>query len=84
MSLLTTDVEFKEVTNLHSHSSTYMGPPLWPGFCSIEREFDPHLSRQSGFPGSSDSIESACNVGDLALVPELGRSPGKGNGNPLQ
>ena len=28
--------------------------------------------------------ESACNVGDLGLIPELGRSPGEGNGNPLQ
>ena len=30
------------------------------------------------------SKESACNVGDLGLIPELGRSPGEGNGNPLQ
>ena len=28
--------------------------------------------------------ESACNVGDLGLIPGLGRSPGEGNGNPLQ
>ena len=28
--------------------------------------------------------ESACNAGDLGLIPGLGRSPGKGNGNPLQ
>ena len=27
---------------------------------------------------------SACNVGDLGLIPELGRSPGEGNGYPLQ
>ena len=32
----------------------------------------------------SDSKEYACNVGDLALVPGSGRSPGEGNGNPLQ
>ena len=37
-----------------------------------------------GFPGGSDGKESACNVGDPGLIPELGRSPGKGNGNPLQ
>ena len=37
-----------------------------------------------GFPGGSDGKESACNVGDLGLIPELGRSPGEGNGNPLQ
>ena len=37
-----------------------------------------------GFPGGSDSEESACNAGDLGSIPELGRSPEEGNGNPLQ
>jgi len=37
-----------------------------------------------GFPGSSDSKESACNLGDLGSIPGLGRSPGAGHGNPLQ
>ena len=36
------------------------------------------------FPGGSDGNASACNAGDLGLVPGLGRSPGEGNGNPLQ
>ena len=36
------------------------------------------------FPGSSDSEESACNAGDSGSIPGLGRSPGEGNGNPLQ
>ena len=35
-------------------------------------------------PGSSDSKESACNVGDLGSIPGSGRSPGEGNGNSLQ
>ena len=35
-------------------------------------------------PGGSDNEESACNVGDPCSVPESGRSPGEGNGNPLQ
>ena len=39
-------------------------------------QFDP------GFPGSSDSKESACNAGDTGLIPELGRSPEEGNGFP--
>ena len=30
------------------------------------------------FPGSSDGKESACSVGDMGLIPELGRSPGGG------
>ena len=37
-----------------------------------------------GFPGGSVSKESTCNVGDLGLIPGLGRSPGGGHGNPLQ
>ena len=36
-----------------------------------------------GFPGGSDSKESACNARDSSLIPGLGRSLGKGNGNPL-
>ena len=38
----------------------------------------------SGFPGGSDSKESACNAGDLGLIPESGRSPRERNGYPLQ
>ena len=36
------------------------------------------------FPGGSGGKESACNVGDLGLIPGLGRSPGEGKGYPLQ
>ena len=36
-----------------------------------------------GFLGSSDGRASACNAGDLGWIPELGRSPGEGNGNPI-
>ena len=37
-----------------------------------------------GFPGGSDGKESACNAGDPGLIPGLRRSPGEGNGNPVQ
>ena len=37
-----------------------------------------------GFPGGSDGKASACSAGDLGLIPGLGRSPGEGNGTPLQ
>ena len=37
-----------------------------------------------GFSGASDSKESACSAGDLGSIPASGRSPGKGNGYPLQ
>ena len=39
---------------------------------------------KKSFPGGSDGKESACSVGDLDSIPGLGRSPGEGNGNPLQ
>ena len=37
-----------------------------------------------GFPCGSAGKESACNAGDLGLIPGLGRSPGEGKGYPLQ
>ena len=36
------------------------------------------------FPGGSEDKASACNAGDPGSIPGLGRSPGEGNGNPLQ
>ena len=36
------------------------------------------------FPGGSDGKASVYNVGDPSSIPESGRSPGEGNGNPLQ
>ena len=43
--------------------------------------------RELGFPGGSEGKEPACGTGDTrdpGLIPGLGRSPGEGNGNPLQ
>ena len=37
-----------------------------------------------GFPSGSEFKASACNVGDLGSIPGSGRSPGEGNGSPLQ
>ena len=37
-----------------------------------------------GFSGGSDGKESACNTGDLGSIPGWERSPGEGNGYPLQ
>ena len=37
-----------------------------------------------GFPCGSDGKESTCNAGDLGSIPGLKRSPGEGQGNPLQ
>ena len=41
-------------------------------------------NRFKDFCGGSDSKESACHVRDLGSIPESGRSPGEGSGNPLQ
>ena len=42
------------------------------------------LGGPKGFPGGAEVKASACNVGDLGLIPGSGRSPGEGNGTPLQ
>ena len=42
------------------------------------------LHSNVGFPGGSDGKECACKAGDLGLIPGSKRSPGEGNGNPLQ
>ena len=41
-------------------------------------------SSSNDFPGGSDAKASAYNAGDLGSIPGSGRSPGEGNGNPLQ
>ena len=51
---------------------------------SIISSFYPFPNFSFIFPDSSVGKESACNVGDLGLIPGLGRSPGEGKGCPLQ
>ena len=53
-------------------------------FCGFIRWPTAYTVSLWGFPGGSDSEESACNVGDLGSIPGLGGSPGRGHGNPLQ
>ena len=43
-----------------------------------------HLALPEGFHCGSAGKESDCNMGDLGLIPGLGRSPGEGKGYPLQ
>ena len=45
--------------------------------------YDPFII-SLGFPGGSDDEESACSAGDLGSIKGLGRSPGEGNGYPIQ
>ena len=42
------------------------------------------ITSMYNFPGGSDGKASAYNAGDPGSIPGLGRSPGEGNGNPLQ
>ena len=61
------------------------GPRQDPKFCvSIGGFLRDCILVFKGFPGGAEVKESACNVGDLGLIPGSGRSPGEGNGNPLQ
>ena len=46
--------------------------------------FSRFLVDNMDFPGGSDGKASAYNAGDPGSIPALGRSPGEGNGNPLQ
>ena len=53
-------------------------------FSSLIQEQISALSISYGFPGGSEVKASAWNAGDPGSIPGLGRSPGEGNGNPLQ
>ena len=53
------------------------------GFDKKETKW-PQLKQLWAFPGSSAGKESAHNMADLGSIPGLERSPGGGNGNPLQ
>ena len=64
--------------------------PERPGQCSpgcvwrVPATADADEIHHLRFPPSSVSKESACSAGDPGLIPRMGRSPGEGNGNPLQ
>jgi len=64
--------ELSILVGLHSPLTSW--PFLWLNL----------LVSWKGFPGGSAGKESAWNVGDLGLIPGLGRSPGEGKGYPLQ
>ena len=49
-----------------------------------KKDLEVSLEVYGGFPPSSVSKETACNAGDLGSMPGSGKSPGEGNGNPLQ
>ena len=67
-------------THMKAWSPDHWTTREFPTVSSLRAE----LYLQPALPGSSDSRVSAYNVGDPGSIPGLGRSPGKGNGNPLQ
>ena len=61
-----------------------LGNVVAKSICMHGMEISQKYYRSSYFPGGSDGKESACNVGDLGSIPEMGRPPGGGHGKPLQ
>ena len=74
------------VTSYDSRWYWSLGDPVPP--CETDPDQGFILFHQckshQGFPGGSEVKASACNAGDLGSIPRSGRSPGGGNGNPLQ
>ena len=52
--------------------------------CTFKEKKITSLVNFPGFPSGSDGKASACNAGELGSIPGSGRSPRKGNSNPLQ
>ena len=73
-----------DVENLISSSSAFAESifNIWKFMVHVLLK--PGLENFEHFPGASDGKASAYNVGDLGSIPGSGRSPGEGNGNPLQ
>ena len=57
---------------------------LWKKRLRKKKKKGQRFCYSMGFPGGSEVKVSASNAGDLGSIPRLGRSPGEGNGNPLQ
>ena len=76
----------EEETGSPLHTQTTLSQTIILPICSSKGPFifPKNHSFYPYFPGGSDSKASAYNMGDLGLIPGLGRSPGEGNGNPLQ
>ena len=75
--------------NLRRHSLSEADLPYWDTLLiNASLNFAPYIPPLLTLPGGSDgkasACKSACNAGDSGSMPGLGRSPGEGNGNPLQ
>ena len=74
---------YKVLQTQACHKCLVLSPPSSTGPSTGAFVMFPEQSSQ-GFPGGSISKESACSAGDQGLIPGSGRSPGEGNGKPLQ
>ena len=66
---------------IHSFCSFLATQCIWVSLQTLNKLL---VYKIQGFPGGSDDKEFTCNVGDLGLIPMLGRSPGEVIGYPLQ
>ena len=74
-----------QATGVHRQGpATEKGLGSGAGLLWAFKELKERLPGQGGFPGSADGKESTCDAGDPGSIPELGRSPGGGHGNPFQ
>ena len=74
---------FQKVLRYNPAHSSKLISKVSPHYCTHFAHFS-LLVFIKGFPGGSEVKASACNAGDPGSIPRLGRSPGEGNGNPLQ
>ena len=88
LSTWTSDKHLKPVCSLQTYGffspSLHPTPNLPPFINGTATHRVAQATHFRGFLHSSVGKESACNAGDPVLIPGLGRSPGEGNGNPLQ
>ena len=69
---------------VYTYTFIHLGGVRRTGIQSYQGTSHIHVYIHGSFPGGSDDKESACQAGDLALIPGSGRYPREGNGYPLQ
>ena len=73
-------------THIHTRARARQVDEVWPQDVDWVQVWSilSHLPGNKGLPGGSGGKVSTCNAGDPGSIPGSGRSPGEGNGNPLQ
>ena len=92
LSFLWTESSLKKILNiifitflLNTHSNKDISDPFYLfGFFIRLSRAPIEAAENRGFPGGSVIKNMLANAGYMSLIPALGRSPGEGNGNPLQ